>query len=401
MSIFWNSFFGLDSNINQIDGDDIHSDKNTTEEISSASFDGHLVDAEFDDLLANYKDEINQETLILAYRNDVRVVINVAYIILVVISLVGNTLVCVVMTRSSKIRNVTNFFLANQAFSDIIMTLFNIPLVLTRNLSDAWPYGRFMCYITDYIIQVSTFVSSLTLTAIAVDRHQVIVHPLRPRMDVNSAFVISCIIWWFSLILSLPNAVFRRLHQWETLLQSGYKCIASYPDPSDLYRRIFVLSSIILRYVIPLIIIITMNRLIALALRGRMTIEHLTASQQTIKDKCHRRTTTMLILVVVVFGVTWFPLNVYVILVLFYESLHDNAMYLILYYFAMIGITVNPFLYCWLNAKFRSELKSMFRTKEAPKAVTSNVKESSGVNSSKSKGNGTNAAQSNHGPIYV
>ncbi|XP_033125514.1 probable G-protein coupled receptor 83 isoform X2 [Anneissia japonica] len=337
-----------------------HSNDTASESsLSSASIDSTFKEADFDDLLKMYGEGIEKSD-ILPYRRDVRIAINTAFFVLIVISLFGNTLVCLVMMRSSQVRSVTNFFLANQAFSDILMTLFNIPLVLTRDLSDDWPYGRWMCYLTDYIIQVSIFVSSFTLTVIAIDRHQVIVHPLRPRMDIMSACLISFIIWALSLILSLPSAMFRKLHRWETTLQSGYKCIASYPEPSDFYRKLFVIISITLRYVIPMIIIIIAYCLIAATLRARTTVGYVTALQRDAKDRSKRRTSTMLILVVSIFAVCWFPLNCYTILVLYFEPFHSNVLHLVLYYFAMISVCLNPFVYSWRNAKFRAEIYSIY-----------------------------------------
>ena len=48
-----------------------------------------------------------------------------------------------------------------------------IPNDKVRLMLDDWPFGGFMCSFVPFTQSVSVFVSSFTMTAIAVDRYQV------------------------------------------------------------------------------------------------------------------------------------------------------------------------------------------------------------------------------------
>lgn len=67
----------------------------------------------------------------------------------------------------------------------------------------------------------------------------------------------------------------------------------------------------------------------------------------------------MLMLVVVLFAVCWFPLNCYVVLLSSQIIRTNNALYFAFHWFAMSSTCYNPFIYCWLNDNFRSELKAL------------------------------------------
>jgi 7 transmembrane receptor (rhodopsin family). len=53
---------------------------------------------------------------------------------------------------------------------------------------------------------VSVFVSTLTLTAIAIDRYFVIMYPFQPRMRLGTCTTLIVLIWAVSLCIALPYA---------------------------------------------------------------------------------------------------------------------------------------------------------------------------------------------------
>ncbi|KAL1449938.1 hypothetical protein WDU94_002406 [Cyamophila willieti] len=53
---------------------------------------------------------------------------------------------------------------------------------------------------------VSVFVSTLTLTAIAIDRYFVIMYPFQPRMRLGTCTALIVLIWVVSLLIALPYA---------------------------------------------------------------------------------------------------------------------------------------------------------------------------------------------------
>ncbi len=94
----------------------------------------------------------------------------VLYLLIIVLSLVGNVLVVLVVVRNHKMRTVTNTFLVSLAISDLLIAALNMPLQLRFYLQNEWTLGEPLCKFTKYFQGVVIVSSILTLTGIAVDR---------------------------------------------------------------------------------------------------------------------------------------------------------------------------------------------------------------------------------------
>lgn len=137
--------------------------------------------------------------------------ISISYLVIFVLSLIGNSIVCQVIYRNKRLHTVTNTFIANLAFSDLFITLLNLPLHMVRHLAEDWPLGQFMCRLVNLTQTVFVYVSTFTMTVIAVDRYMVIVHPFRPRMSVSIGLVVVAVIWVMATVMSSPFAVFAQV----------------------------------------------------------------------------------------------------------------------------------------------------------------------------------------------
>ena len=94
----------------------------------------------------------------------------VAYVVIMFLSIVGNSLVIVVIGRNQKMRTVTNMFLLSLAVSDMLVAVLNMPFQLNFYLQNEWTLGEFLCKFSKYIQGVVIVVSIFTLAAIALDR---------------------------------------------------------------------------------------------------------------------------------------------------------------------------------------------------------------------------------------
>lgn len=136
-------------------------------------------------------------------------------------------------------------------------------------------------------------------------------------------------------------------------------CLHSFPQPADLFWKYLDLATFVLLYVLPLTIISAAYIIVAKKLWMKNTIGDVTMEQYFAQRRKKKMTLKMLMLVVVVFAVCWFPLNCYVILVSSKAIVTNNALYFTFHWFAMSSTCYNPFIYCWLNDSFRSELRSL------------------------------------------
>lgn len=64
----------------------------------------------------------------------VSVIITIAYTIVFIVGIVGNSFVVAIVCNSPRMRTVINYFIVNLAFADILVLLFCIPATLVSNL---------------------------------------------------------------------------------------------------------------------------------------------------------------------------------------------------------------------------------------------------------------------------
>ena len=119
-------------------------------------------------------------------------------------AIIGNGIVLWMVCKSTRMRTVTNIFLANLASADILIGALAIPFQFQAALLQRWVLPEFMCPFCPFIQVISVNVSIFTLTAIAIERYRVVVKPLWPRMNKSKAQLIIVIIWLVSIVTAIP-----------------------------------------------------------------------------------------------------------------------------------------------------------------------------------------------------
>lgn len=93
------------------------------------------------------------------------------FTVIFVISVIGNTLVCLVIARTPRMRTTRNFLLVNLAVADLTVALLCIPFEVALKITyPRWPLGSAMCKILWPTMTSVTTCSSATLVAISYDR---------------------------------------------------------------------------------------------------------------------------------------------------------------------------------------------------------------------------------------
>ena len=283
----------------------------------------------------------------------------ILYATIFVLGVFGNVLVCYVVGRNRAMQTVTNFFITNLALSDILLCTLGVPFTPLYTFMGQWIFGSVLCRLVAGAQAISVYISTLTLTSIAVDRFFVIIYPFQRRMQLVTCLIIIFSIWMFSLIVTLPYGIYMR-HRY---LEGRYYCEESWP--SEKFRQVYGGLTASMQFVLPFIIIAFCYIKVSLKLndRARAKPGSKNSRKEEIDRERKRRTNRMLIAMVTIFGVSWLPLNVVNLI----NDIHIptgswkyyNLCFFMVHAIAMSSTCYNPFLYAWLNENFRKEFKQV------------------------------------------
>ncbi|KAK0090377.1 hypothetical protein PV325_001151 [Microctonus aethiopoides] len=279
------------------------------------------------------------------------------YLTIFILGVFGNALVCYVVVRNHQMHTVTNFFITNLAVSDVLLCILAVPFTPMYTFIGRWIFGNSLCHLVPYAQGVSVYISTLTLTSIAIDRFLVIIYPFHPRMKIETCLAIIIGIWTVALLLTLPYGIYMSLEEPNTYCEEHW--------PSQRFRMVFSSFTSILQFVVPLFVIAFCYICVSIKLNDRARSKPGTKSSRREEADRERkqRTNRMLIAMVTIFGVCWLPLNIVNIVDDFNDSTNHWPYYrlsfFIVHCLAMSSTCYNPFLYAWLNDNFRKEFKQV------------------------------------------
>ncbi|XP_054156797.1 G-protein coupled receptor 83-like [Oppia nitens] len=249
------------------------------------------------------------------------------YSLIIVVSLAGNLLVCKVLYDLKESRTTTNVLIVNLAVSDLMLTVLNIPFNIARFILDNWPFGETMCLLVPFIQSTTVHCSSITMMVIAIERYRSLIYNSHvsptcwPCSRTSSQhqqrlcwpFVnILAVIWSLAALFSLPHGWHNELieipihHQ-----RSIVRCRADYPEPQHIYRQRLTLVTFMSQYVLPILLTcVCYVRIGCFLWRKEIVGNHSELHRLSLLRRKKRRI-KMLIVVVMVFAISWMPLQVY------------------------------------------------------------------------------------------
>ncbi|XP_026750692.3 orexin/Hypocretin receptor type 1-like [Galleria mellonella] len=314
--------------------------------------------------------------------------------IVFVIGLIGNALVCIAVYRNHSMRTVTNYFIVNLAVADFMVILICLPPTVLWDVTETWFFGTAMCRIVLYFQSVSVTVSVLTLTFISVDRWYAICFPLKFKSTTGRAKTAILIIWLLSLLFNIPEFVMlqvQRKMQLRFNVQYFMQCASTWSDDSDLNWHII---KALFLYTFPLLLMMIAycqivrvlwrsdnipghtesHKLCATPTAGqnnwlaanRRTTPSIHANASTEGQlRSRRKAAKMLVAVVVMFAVCYFPVHLLSVLRLAYDVQQTDVMTciaLISHVMCYANSAVNPLIYNFMSGKFRREFhRSYFK----------------------------------------
>lgn len=90
-------------------------------------------------------------------------------LLLIVISIVGNVLVCIAIGTDQRLRKLSNLFLVSLAIADLLVAALVMPLALVNDLN-LWTMGETVCKAWIAVDVMCSTASIINLCAISLDR---------------------------------------------------------------------------------------------------------------------------------------------------------------------------------------------------------------------------------------
>ncbi|XP_075163166.1 leucokinin receptor [Haematobia irritans] len=304
---------------------------------------------------------------------EIVVLLSVFYGSISLVAIIGNILVIWVVATTRQMRTVTNMYIANLAFADVIIGLFCIPFQFQAALLQRWSLPWFMCGFCPFVQAVSVNVSVFTLTAIAIDRHRAILNPLRARPTKFVSKFIIATIWLASVTFATPCAIAFRVELIHERRKDDNDTIYNVTIPfcsnvnlSESQLQTYRYSLVFVQYLVPFCVISFVYIQMAVRLWGTRAPGNAQDSRDITLLKNKKKVIKMLIIVVIVFGVCWLPLQLYNILYVTIPEINEYQFIGIVWFscdwLAMSNSCYNPFIYGIYNEKFKREFNKRFHT---------------------------------------
>ena len=279
----------------------------------------------------------------------------VLYVTTMIVALAGNTLLIYIVFRKPGTRNLTSFLFVNMAVADLMVVVFQMPVSITHfyvvGSSDF--LDSFICKFLYYTVYVSTIASIFCLTVMAFDRYFAVVLPFRQSIWFRKPTIITPIIWISSMaLMSIVPVAFK--------LENG-KCRIEIYLILPFYAYFFAVG-----FLLPLVVISVLYTLVTRKLwLHEVPVDHNQQEPEIPKKKVIR----MLIIVVVVFAVCWFPVHVHqmdegvsiVVSGFTRGAMWDPVIKYICYWFSHANSAINPWLYIFLNGKMKAAFNTMIQ----------------------------------------
>ena len=272
-------------------------------------------------------------------------------------SLFGNSVIIHIIRTDNSMKTTTNYLILNQACSDLLISFTELTDAIHFSFTCRLWIGGIVGLVTCKIF-IMTFFSTLNfsvwiLTAIAFDRFYAVARPLSSSPISQHLKKIILSLWAWSVAFStlfLPKKNFKKS-------EGSYYC-----DLTEDWTAINIIG-VSLNVILPLFIIAVLYTIVCLKLCSRKVPGEgaYQNEEQAEALKIARKVTVMMIVVVVLYVLCWFPLNISIVLSFTdLVQVEHNLFILLVNFSALFYSGVNPFIYIGFSQNFRTRFKKIF-----------------------------------------
>ncbi|XP_045476918.1 neuropeptide CCHamide-2 receptor-like isoform X2 [Harmonia axyridis] len=291
-------------------------------------------------------------------------IVPVLFFIIFVLGTLGNGTLVVIFMKHRAMRNVPNTYIFSLALADLLVILTCVPFTSTLYTVESWPWGVFLCKVSEISKNISIGVSVFTLTALSVERYCAVVNPLR-RLQTKPLTVTSAVVIWFLAAgLTIPDGVKSKLEDID--IGNNRTITICTPFPNATTTKSYVKSNVIMKsliyYIIPLCIITSFYILMAIKLHAsakQMPGEN-KGLQGAVQARARRNVARMVLIFIFLFFVCFLPNHVFMLWFHLYPKAEEeyddwwHALRIVGFCLSFLNSCVNPVaLYC-VSGVFRA-----------------------------------------------
>ena len=285
--------------------------------------------------------------------------ITAAYVIVFAASLFGNSVIIHIIRTDNSMKTTTNYLILNQACADLYRTLMESLHISFYLIGKRW-FGGILGLITCKLFLVNLFIPTIftiwILPTIGVDRFYAVSRPFRLSPLSRHFKKIILILWSWSVACSIEVFITGSLCQ----TKQDYFCYAIHflQKRTEFYILTVSLNVVLPFFITTVIYIIVCHKLWSREVPGEGTNQN---QRQAEAMKTARKVTRMMIIVVVLYVLCFFPFFVGSSLYHFgYVKIESDLIFLCLFLTAFAYSGLNPYIYLTFNQKFRNGFKTLF-----------------------------------------
>ena len=290
----------------------------------------------------------------------------VAYSLILVVSLVGNSLIVLIVYKTPTLRKPINMLIANMAMSDLLLPIFLIPVRLTDWHVGPWliggTLGQALCKIHPFLVEISMKVSIQSLVLITVDRYAAVVVPLRSPLI--SRKVCRCLIvgtWILAVPFCWPYLFTYNLVEY----QEGKRCMNQWEvifgEKSSF--AIYLLSACILFFYIPFVVLVILYSIILIKLKKQAHPGEQSASAEEQRTRRNGKVLKMTVAIVVAFFICWIPCSIQLVTFYFVPKNTLDCKFWVSYnvalFMAYTNCAINPIICLTFTSNYRQALRKL------------------------------------------
>ncbi|XP_022693689.1 neuropeptide CCHamide-1 receptor-like isoform X2 [Varroa jacobsoni] len=301
------------------------------------------------------------------------------------VGLIGNGTLMLIFLRNKAMRSVPNIYIMSLSLGDLFVITGTVPFICAIYVLDSWPFGLFLCKLSEFMRDLSIGVTVLTLTMLSIDRYIAIALPLYKRKggrhDRRVTIVITCLVWFIASLMAIPGAYFSYLG--EAHLPGRPPIVYCHPFPQHMqpwYPRLMVMMKFLVQYVIPLIVIATfyilMSRSLIKTAKSTLCDQKNAAAKK--QQKARVKVAKISLCFVLIFAVCFFPNHVVMIWLYFHPNAHQNyndfwhLFKLFGFVLTFVNSCLNPIALYFVSGVFRSYFKAYICCQPRTRTVVNN-----------------------------